>query len=815
MHTRGGSSTRGQSGLGFGSRVSSLFLAMFATMATIYVAGRLWQDAETRLRLVEELDKITGQGKSAVSVDDTLKIIACREQQKKLSAVETELAAARQAGFVSKKLVEKGDGHSKKRILAVIGIITTFGRKKNRDAIRKAWMPTGAALKKLEDEKGIVLQFVIGRSPNHGDSLDREIDNENRQTNDFIVLDGQVEAIEEQPKKSKLFFIHAVETWDAEFYAKVNDDVYVNIDALGATLSTHLDKPRAYIGCMKSGEVFSEPTQKWYEPDWWKFGDGKSYFRHASGEIYAISRALAQFISINRSILRSYAHDDVSTGSWFIGLDVKHVDESKFCCSSWSTGSISRKGSLFTHPLSVFLVPDDRHMNSHAMHLVRVDPDCIKIVKLLVEEDECYIQLCFVKGNSITVQTFSLREYEILLTGGWFDFIEVELGQDLLTCTRFYSHIAFQRVHDGVRIFPPVLSDLRAAAAVEVAKDRNGVDQVVLRNRRGASARVSLHGGQVLSWRTDQGEELLFTSSKAIFKPPNPVRGGIPICFPQFGNRGSLEQHGFARKKFWVIDQNPPPFFHHNDFNDKVSTDLLLKPSEEDLKIWPHSFEFRLRVCLTAEGNLTMISRIRNISCKPFNFSIAFHTYLSISDISSSLTAIVGFRFLGLLKIQFYRQELSELASSEVRVEGLETLDYLDNLCQKERFTEQGNALTFESEVDRVYLSSSDVVAVFDHERKMTFTVRKEGLPDVVVWNPWEKKSKSMVDFGDEEYKQMLCVDGAAIEKPITLKTGEEWTGRLELSGKTLGGEATLISEPGFDPGTCGLWAHHASAAPL
>ena len=23
------------------------------------------------------------------------------------------------------------------------------------------------------------------------------------------------------------------------------------------------------------------------------------------------------------------------------------------------------------------------------------------------------------------------------------------------------------------------------------------------------------------------------------------------------------------------------------------------------------------------------------------------------------------------------------------------------------------------------------------------------------------------------------------------------------------------ISEPDFDPGTCGLWAHHASAAPL
>lgn len=38
--------------------------------------------------------------------------------------------------------------------------------------------------------------------------------------------------------------------------------------------------------------------------------------------------------------------------------------------------------------------------------------------------------------------------------------------------------------------------------------------------------------------------------------------------------------------------------------------------------------------------------------------------------------------------------------NSEVRIEGLETLDYLDNLCQKERFTEQGDALTFEAEVN-------------------------------------------------------------------------------------------------------------------
>ncbi|KAF9617756.1 hypothetical protein IFM89_038518 [Coptis chinensis] len=287
--------------------------------------------------------------------------------------------------------------------------------------------------------------------------------------------------------------------------------------------------------------------------------------------------------------------------------------------------------------------------------------------------------------------------------------------------------------------------------AMEITKDWNGIDQVTLRSPRGASTRVSLYGGQVISWRNDRGEELLFTSNKAIFKPPKAMRGGIPLCFPQFGNGGCLEQHGFARNKIWTIDDNPPPL-HQSDSNGKAFVDLLLKSSEEDFKCWPHSFEFRLRVSLAANGDLNLISRIRNINGKPFSFSFAYHTYLCVSDIS------------------------------EVRIEGLETLDYLDNLCQRERFTEQGDAITFETEVDRVYLTSPNVIAVLDHEKKQTVVIRKDGLPDVVVWNPWEKKSKAMIDIGDDEYKQMLCVDGAAIERPITLKPGEEWTGRLELS---------------------------------
>ncbi|KAM2527427.1 hypothetical protein TB1_024683 [Malus domestica] len=292
----------------------------------------------------------------------------------------------------------------------------------------------------------------------------------------------------------------------------------------------------------------------------------------------------------------------------------------------------------------------------------------------------------------------------------------------------------------------------RERVFVEHCKGANGLNKVVLREVRGYSAEVYLYGGQVTSWRNEYGEDLLFVSSKATYKSPKAIRGGIPICFPQFGSHGSLEQHGFARNRLWSIDHDPPPF--PTNSGNKAFIDLILKPSEEDAKIWPHRYEFRLRVTLGPGGDLMLTSRIRNTNTdgRSFTFTFAYHTYLAVTDIS------------------------------EVRVEGLETRDYLDNLKNRERFTEQGDAITFESEVDKVYLSTPTKIAILDHERKRTFVLRKDGLPDAVVWNPWDKKAKAITDLGDDEYKHMLCVQAACVEKPITLKPGEEWKGRQELS---------------------------------
>ncbi|RRT78716.1 hypothetical protein B296_00008469, partial [Ensete ventricosum] len=171
-------------------------------------------------------------------------------------------------------------------------------------------------------------------SATSGGILDRAVEAEDKKHGDFLRL-NHVEGYLELSAKTKTYFSTAFSLWDAEFYVKVDDDVHVNIATLGNTLARHRLKPRVYIGCMKCGPVLARKGVRYYEPEHWKFGgDGNKYFRHATGQLYAISNELAAYISINHHILHKYVNEDVSLGSWFIGLDVEHIDDRKLCCGT-------------------------------------------------------------------------------------------------------------------------------------------------------------------------------------------------------------------------------------------------------------------------------------------------------------------------------------------------------------------------------------------------------------------------------------------------------------------------------------------------
>ncbi|KAF8379813.1 hypothetical protein HHK36_029262 [Tetracentron sinense] len=266
---------------------------------------------------------------------------------KTISSLEMQLAAARaaKAGIQegSPMVPKSGSEPLKERqkVFFVMGIITAFSSRKRRDSIRVTWMPQGEDLRKLEKEKGIIIRFVIGHSATPSDVLDRAIEAEEEQHQDFLRL-NHVEAYRELSSKTQIYFSMAVAKWDADFYIKVDDDVHVNLGIIGSTLARHRSKHRVYIGCMKSGPVLAQKPNttlcrgvKYWEPEYWKFGEeGNKYFRHATGQLYAISKDLAIYISVNRHILHRYANEDVSLGSWFIGLDVEHIDDRSLCCGT-------------------------------------------------------------------------------------------------------------------------------------------------------------------------------------------------------------------------------------------------------------------------------------------------------------------------------------------------------------------------------------------------------------------------------------------------------------------------------------------------
>ncbi|CAB4277844.1 unnamed protein product [Prunus armeniaca] len=259
---------------------------------------------------------------------------------KKISNLEMELAAARAAqesilnGSPIAENLKIPETRKKRKYLMVVGINTAFSSRKRRDSVRATWMPQGDKRKKLEEEKGIVIRFVIGHSATSGGILDRAVEAEDKKHGDILRLD-HVEGYLELSAKTKIFFATAVASWDADFYVKVDDDVHVNIGTLGATLARHRSNPRVYIGCMKSGPVLARKGVRYHEPEYWKFGEeGNKYFRHATGQLYAISKDLATYISINQHVLHKYANEDVSLGSWFIGLDVEQIDDRRLCCGT-------------------------------------------------------------------------------------------------------------------------------------------------------------------------------------------------------------------------------------------------------------------------------------------------------------------------------------------------------------------------------------------------------------------------------------------------------------------------------------------------
>lgn len=221
-----------------------------------------------------------------------------------------------------------------------------------------------------------------------------------------------------------------------------------------------------------------------------------------------------------------------------------------------------------------------------------------------------------------------------------------------------------------------------------------------------------------------------------------PIRGGIPLVFPQFGTGPIMAgQHGFARTLPWDVSVAA----------DQASALCELTDSPATLAAWPYKFRLQYRVAIEADGALKTELRVINTDSRAFQFTSLLHTYLRVPDIAGA------------------------------RVKGLEGLRYADKLNNGQVAQETRATIGIDSEVDRNYISFPHTAALCFPGHTVILTT-SEAFPDLVVWNPWVDKAKAMADFGDEEYRLMVCLEAGKVIEAAELAPGDHWEASQTLS---------------------------------
>ncbi len=260
-----------------------------------------------------------------------------------------------------------------------------------------------------------------------------------------------------------------------------------------------------------------------------------------------------------------------------------------------------------------------------------------------------------------------------------------------------------------------------------------------LRAADGATAAVSLFGAHVTSWRPiPGGDERLFLSERSALDGTRPIRGGVPVIFPQFNVRGPLPKHGFARTSMWTREAT-----ECHPYGD-VSASLLLLSDAATLALWPHAFIARLTVRVGGP-RLVISLAVENVGSTPLEFTAALHSYFRVHDTATTeLVGLHGARF----------EESGDRASL---------------------LFDEHEVVRLDRAIDRVYLQAPDRVTLREPDRQLD--IDGEGFPDIVVWNPGVEGTASLPDMAADEEREMVCVEAAAVAEPIVLNPGRRWEG--------------------------------------
>lgn len=247
-----------------------------------------------------------------------------------------------------------------------------------------------------------------------------------------------------------------------------------------------------------------------------------------------------------------------------------------------------------------------------------------------------------------------------------------------------------------------------------------------------------LYGAHVTSWKPVGGEEVLFLSSQSRWEHGHAIRGGVPVCFPWFGDKADdpkAPAHGFVRTKAWQLESIA-------QVGAAVTVSMFTESNEDTKRWWPAEFRMVHRATFGSELSLELV--VTNTGTTSLRFEEALHAYHRVGNIA------------------------------DVRLRGLDTVHYLDKTDSNRKKIQHGE-IVIVSETDRVYLNTRDAIELEDPVLHRRIRVTKENSLTTVVWNPWVQKAHSLADLADDEWTQMICIESSNVSDfAVDLAPGQQ-----------------------------------------
>jgi glucose-6-phosphate 1-epimerase len=232
------------------------------------------------------------------------------------------------------------------------------------------------------------------------------------------------------------------------------------------------------------------------------------------------------------------------------------------------------------------------------------------------------------------------------------------------------------------------------------------------------------------------GLELLYLSPLVDVYPDNPIRGGIPLMFPQFGDSGPLRKHGFVRDLQWNLV---------NETDDAGGKNLsyTLDIKSNDFPEWPFDAALKFDVRLSLQ-TLTIGLSVQNTGQRAFTFTCGFHPYFAISS------------------------------RKDILVNGLEGLPFKDSFPGDNAYELHADEL-----VERQYMGDAEIRFFNGYD---WLKITASGFDSWMVWNPGRPGATRISDLPDEDWDRFICIEPIVLSEPKTLLPGDVFNVEMVVS---------------------------------